>query len=318
MNTAARAARASVRRFARGTFVLLAVLLVLHPTRAAAQSRLYVQVYEQATGALVSDLDRAEVVVREDGVVRPVLDVRLANLPAKVVILVDNSRAARRGLDRVREGLREFVDRLPPYQEVSLAVLSPRPEWVVQGEIEMDPVREGIDRLELGGRSSRLLDGLVMATEWIDADTGPFRGVLVIVTANGADRSRAATEEFREVIARARREDTTAHMLLMRGRSPMRRAVSLQEAVGRDLETYTEGSFRTASLGSDLREPLAAIADRFLERNRELARQHLVRYERPPDASSGTVHLTVTRFGVRYIVSTDGRVRRAPPQAQQP
>lgn len=296
----------------RAGVFLAALLLGLHAAPVAAQSRLYVHAFEQASGALVTDLDRAEVIVREDGVMRPVVDVRLANLPARIVILVDNSRRARRAIDRVREGLRHFVDRLPPYQEVSLAVVSSRPRWIFQGEIDPDAIREGIGRLDHGGRSARLLDGLVMATEWLADDMGPFRGEVVVVSAGGTDRSRAATEEFREMVERARRDDTTVHTLLMQtfDRNALRRRGSLAETVGRDLETYTEGSFGRVTLGSDLREPLGEIADRILERNRELARQHLVRYERPPDAADGMVHVTVTRFGVRYVVSTDGKATR--------
>ena len=71
--------------------------------------------------------------------------------------------------------------RLPPYQELSLAVLSSRPDWVMQGAVEVDPMREGIDRIDIGGRSSRLVNGLAMATEWLAADAGPYRGVLVVV-----------------------------------------------------------------------------------------------------------------------------------------
>ena len=73
-----------------------------------------------------------------------------------------------------------------------------------------------------------------------------------------------------------------------------------------DLETYSEGSFRTVFLGSDLRQPLGEIADGIVARSRELARQQLVRYDRPPDAPFSPVYVTVTRFGVRYIVTADG------------
>ncbi|MYD70377.1 MAG: hypothetical protein F4W89_06480 [Acidobacteria bacterium] len=309
MKMARRSTRRTVARLAGGALLAPALLLGLDAAPVAAQSRLYVHAFEQASGALVTDLDRAEVIVREDGIVRPVVDVRLANLPARVVILVDNSRRARRGLDRVQEGLQYFVDRLPPYQEVSIVTLSPNPRWLVQGEIEPVPIREGIERLGVGGRSLRLLDGLVMAGEWLAEDSGPFRGVLVVISTAGVDRSRASTQRFTEMVEQARDAGMRAHTLLMQPLNPnvLRRGVTLPEAVGRDLETYTEGSYRRASLGSDLRDALGGIADRILERNRELARQHLVRYDRPPDAPSGTVHVTVTRFGVRYVVSTDGK-----------
>ena len=292
-----------------GAILLTAALAIFCASPATAQFRLYVHAFEESTGTLVTDLEPAEVIIRVGGVIRPVVDVRPANLPARVVVLVDNSRRAGRALERVREGLREFVDRLPPYQELSLAVLSSRPDWVMQGAVEVDPMREGIDRIDIGGRSSRLVNGLAMATEWLAADAGPYRGVLVVVAADGVDRSRELNEQFAEVVEHVRRDDITVHTVLMQTVNPgsRQRRMTVPEVIGRDLETYSEGSFRTVFLGSDLRQPLGEIADGIVARSRELARQQLVRYDRPPDAPFRPVYVTVTRFGVRYIVTADGR-----------
>ncbi len=81
---------------------------------------------------MVTDLHREEVVISEDGVVRPVLDVRPANLPLKLAILVDNGDTAARAFGLVQDGLRSFIDRLPANQEVSLLALTPEPRWVLR------------------------------------------------------------------------------------------------------------------------------------------------------------------------------------------
>ncbi len=301
----------SVARGTRRVAVPLAALAVwgLCAAPADAQWRLYVQAFERGTGAIVTDLAVPEVIVREDGVVRPVLDVRPANLPTKLVVLVDNSRTAARALDRVREGLRSFFARLPN-QEVSLLSLSPRPRWLTQGAIEPEDVEAGLRRLELGGRSMRLVDGLAEAGEWIAGDTGPHRPVILVVASSGRDPSEDRAERFLDLVERFLRQGVTAHTLLMLPPAPgsLQRRLSVAEAVGRDLERFTGGSQATIFLGSRLEEPLGDVARRIARRNRELARQHVVRFERPDGVPAGRIQVDVMRLGLRYLVSADGKL----------
>lgn len=301
----------SIARGPRRVGVPLAALAVwgLCAAPADAQWRLYVQAFERGTGAIVTDLAVPEVIVREDGVVRPVLDVRPANLPTKLVVLVDNSRTAARALDRVREGLRSFFARLPN-QEVSLLSLSPRPRWLAQGAIEPEDVEAGLRRLEVGGRSMRLVDGLAEAGEWIAGDTGPHRPVILVVASSGQDRSEDRAERFLDLVERLLRQGVTAHTLLMLPPAPgsLQRRLSVAEAVGRDLERFTGGSQATIFLGSRLEDPLGDVARRIARRNRELSRQHVVRFERPDGVPAGRIQVDVMRLGLRYLVSADGKL----------
>ena len=301
----------SVARGTRRAGVPLAALAVwsLCAAPADAQWRLYVQAFERGTGAIVTDLAVPEVIVREDGVVRPVLDVRPANLPTKLVVLVDNSRTAARALDRVREGLRSFFARLPN-QEVSLLSLSPRPRWLAQGALEPEDVEAGLRRLEVGGRSMRLVDGLAEAGEWIAGDTGPHRPVILVVASSGQDRSEDRAERFLDLVERLLRQGVTAHTLLMLPPAPgsLQRRLSVAEAVGRDLERFTGGSQATIFLGSRLEDPLGDVARRIARRNRELSRQHVVRFERPDGVPAGRIQVDVMRLGLRYLVSADGKL----------
>ena len=291
--------------------VLIAVLVVggLRAAPADAQWRLYVQAFERGTGAIVTDLSIPEVIVREDGAVLPVVDVRPANLPTKLVVLVDNSRTAARAFDRVRDGLRSFFGRLPN-QEVSLLALSPRPRWLVQGAIGQEEIEAGLRRMELGGRSMRLIDGLAEAGDWIAEDDGPHRPVIVLVASSGRDRSDDRNERFLDTVERLLRQGVTAHTLLMLPPAPgsLQRRLSVAEAVGRDLEEFTGGSQATIFLGSRLENPLGDIASRIARRNRELSRQHIVRFERPSDVPPGRIQVDVLRLGLRYVVSADGKL----------
>lgn len=292
----------------------LLVSLSLFPPVVDAASRLYVEVFARGSGAVVTDLRPAEVTIREDGVIRPVLDVRPANLPIKLVVLVDTSRVAARGLDRVREGLRHFLDRLPANQEVSLLTLAPRPRWVMQGGIDQAEVRDGIDRLDIGGRSLRLVDGLVEASKWLAADPGPLRPVLVLVSADGRDRSGDRSKQLAALVDRVWRHGITLHALVMRTPMPgsFGRRTSVAAAVGRDLSNSTGGSYASVFLGANLDRPLSDIAARIVDRNRVLARQQLIRYERPEADPLGCIRVNITRLGVRFIVSPDGQLWEDP------
>ncbi len=294
-----------------GGAALIAAVAVwgLSAAPAEAQWRLYVQAFERGTGAIVTDLRIPEVIVREDGAALPVVDVRPANLPTKLVVLVDNSRTAARAFDRVRDGLRSFFQRLPN-QEVSLLTLAPRPRWEVRGAIELEEIEAGLRRMELGGRTMRLVDGLEEASEWIAEDEGPHRPVIVIVASSGRDRSDDLTETFLDVVERLLRQGVTAHTLLMLPPNPasLQRRVSVAEAIGRDLERFTDGSQATIFLGSRLEDPLDDIASRIRTRNRELSRQHVVRFERPADLPLGRIQVDVLRLGLRYVVSANGKL----------
>ena len=65
-------------------------------------------------------------------------------------------------------------------------------------------------------------------------------------------------------------------------------------------------------LGANLDRPLSDIAARIVDRNRVLARQQLIRYERPEADPLGCIRVNITRLGVRFIVSPDGQLWEDP------
>ena len=309
------------RRAAREWMALVVLFAAwsVCPPPAQAQQRLYVEVIDRQTGAIVTDLQEMEVVVRENGVVRPLLDVRLANLPVKLAVVVDNSRASVRAFELVQDGLRSFIDRLPPNQEVSVLALAPEPRWIVRGALDREEIRAGVDLITVAGDSpARVLDGLVEASEWLTADPEPHRPVIVIVSADGGDPSTDQETRFASLVERLRRNGVTAHTLLMLTAVPgsLQRRMSVPEAIGRDLSNFTGGSFTSILLGSNPDQQLRDIAERIRTRNRELARQYLIRYDRPSGEEPGNVQVGILRLGARYSVTTDGKSGSAAGEAR--
>ena len=275
------------------------------------RAHLYVQAFDERTGTVVTDLRNTEVEIREDGVKRPVLDVRLANLPVKLTLLVDNGGATVRAFDRVQDGLHGFLNRLPAHQDVSVLSLAPEPRWVIRGALDREEIHDGIDRIALESDSpARLLDGLVEASEWLAAEKAPHRPVIVIVSADGFDSSPDKATQFDALIDRVWRNGITVHTLLMSTPRPgsLESRMSVPEAVGRDLGNVTGGSFTSIFLGSSLDQSLGDLAERIRSRNRELASQHLIRYERPYGSDPGSVRLMLIRLGVRFTTTKDGKL----------
>jgi hypothetical protein len=280
------------------------------PSSVAAQPRVYVQVVDQRTGSVVNDLRASEVIVREGGVPRPVLDVRLANLPVSLALLVDNGPTSARAFSRVQAGLRDFIDRLPANQSMSLLALAPEPRWIARDVRNAETMRQAIDGLVSTDEAPpRVLEGVEEAARWLAAASGHARPVAVLVSADKAYLLPDATERFGVLSQRLRRDGITVHTLVMLSPAPgsLERRVSVPEAIGRDLSTLTHGAYVSLFLGASLDQQLTDIADRIRARGRELARQHLVRFDRPEGEAPGPVRITVTRLGARSIVTPDGR-----------
>ena len=290
---------------------LLAVMAGYSPP-AQAQDRVYLEAYDRQTGATVTDLQMAEVLLQEAGQARRVLDVRLANLPVKLVLVVDNSPAAVRAFDLMKEGLTAFIDLLSPGQEISVLTLAPEPRWIAQGALDREEVLAAIDGMTISrGDPGRLIDAFGEASAWLATDSRLQRPVMVVVATDGDDMSRDPVTKFETVVERVRREGVTTHAIIMSTPvtgSPERR-MTPPEALGRALSDLTGGFYATVFLGSGLEDRLGDIALMIRARNRELSRQHLIRFDRPAGAEPGDLRVNITRFGARYSVTMDGRPR---------
>jgi hypothetical protein len=147
-------------------------------------------------GAPVTEVAAADVVVREDGVAREILSVAPATDPMRVALLVDNSQAATRSIQFMREALGGFATRLTGAgHAVALITVGDRPTLQVDATTELPRLKSrGIDRLfAMPGSGMYLLEALVDTSKGFVKNDTP-RPVIVAVVTEGKEFSNASAE----------------------------------------------------------------------------------------------------------------------------
>ena len=136
-----------------------------------AQSRsLFVSV-TGADGAPVTDLTAEEMVVEHDGVACETLSLEPIGWPVRVTVFVDNNRTlASQAIGDMREGLKLFLDALPPEVEVGLATIAERPQLVTPHTSKREELATGIGLLAPIPGAAAFLDALVEEAERLNED----------------------------------------------------------------------------------------------------------------------------------------------------
>src|SRR5262245_59310628 len=105
------------------TFALIAFPTPTAAQRASRERTIYVSAVDSA-GEPVTGLHADAFIVREDGVRREVLRVTRATEPIDIAVLVDNSAAVNDEIIFFREGLKNFVAKMAPCNNVALIALA--------------------------------------------------------------------------------------------------------------------------------------------------------------------------------------------------
>lgn len=179
------------------------------------QRTLYVSVLDRQ-GAPVKDLTPEGIVVREDGVAREVLKVEPATDPMRVVLLVDNSQAASRAIQFLRDGLGRFVNRITAAgHSVSFVTLADRPTLEVDATKDAATLKSrGVDRLfARPGAGMYLLDAIIETSRGLVKNEVP-RAVMVAVITEGVEFSNASYQQVLEAI---RDSGAAFHALVITG-----------------------------------------------------------------------------------------------------
>jgi hypothetical protein len=170
----------------------------------AQQRSLYVSVVDK-NGAPVSGVLPDDLVVREDGTAREVLRVEPATDSMQVALLVDNSQAAMRAIQFLRDGLGPFVDALTAKgHAVSFVTLGDRPTLVV--DATKDPAalrRKGVDRLfSQPGSGMYLLEAIMETTRGFTKNE-TLRPVIVAVLTEGMEFSNQSYDTVLQALKKS-------------------------------------------------------------------------------------------------------------------
>ncbi len=272
------------------------------PPEGSARTRdIYASVLD-SKGAAVPGLTAPDFAVREDGVAREVLKAGPATAPMQIIVLIDDSEHATSAIQRIREGLTAFVDKLNGRAEIGLVTIGERPTSLVQYTTDAAALKKGIGRLfARPGAGAYLLEGIQEVTRGLEKRE-PERPVIVAVTTEGVEFSNLQHEQ----VVKALEASGAAFHVLAIG---MPSANMADEMRNRAI-VLAEGTERTGGrrdqllAESSIVEALPRLAD-------ELLNQYVVTYGRPEMLiPPEKVQVSVSRPGVTVRARTRTAGRR--------
>ena len=254
------------------------VALSLSPLGAQSNQRsMYVSVLNEA-GAPVPNLGPADFIIREDNVAREVLRVAPATDPMQIVLLVDNSQAARSYIIDIRNALQDFVTTMGApsdasgKNELAIIALADRPTTLTDFTVSRAQLLKGIDRIFSQSQSGTLLlEGIIDASKALKKRDAR-RPVIVAIVTEGPELS---DRYYDLVLAPLKDSGAAFHAIIV---SSLRGDVSdaaRDRGVVLDRGTSETGGRRDNVLSSmSLQPKLRELAD-------ELTHQYRVTYSRP-------------------------------------
>ena len=128
----------------------------------------------------------------------------------QIIVLIDDSEAATDAIQRMREGLTAFVDKLQGRAEIGLVTIGERPTSLVQYTTDTAALKKGIGRLfARPGAGAYLLEGIAEVSRGLEKRE-PARPVIVAVTTEGVEFSNLQHEQVLKRSKPAARRSTSS------------------------------------------------------------------------------------------------------------
>jgi len=144
-----------------------------------------------SNGRFVNDLTRTDFRVFEDGMLQPLSDLALRQVPVDVVLMVDASSSVANNLDDFRRAAQGFVAKLEAEDRVSLIKFDDRIELLQDWTKSRFQFQRALNRIE-PGMFTRFNDALLLASkEQFGATTKSRRAVIVL--SDGIDNGQGTT-----------------------------------------------------------------------------------------------------------------------------
>jgi VWFA-related protein len=232
----------------------------------------YVSVVD-SSGTAVTGLTAADFRVREDNVVREVLSAGPATEPLTIALTVDDSQAATRAIQFMRDALPAFVKKLDGKAQIALSTYGERPTPLVEYTDSPALLQKGIGRLfARSGAGAYLLEALVELSKGLERREAARPVIIVVAVESGTEFSNLY---YTNVVAAIRKSGATLHFLGIGTPAPsdtdeMRnRNITIAEA------TSLTGGRRDQVLAE------SGLSDRMVQLADELLNQYVVTYARP-------------------------------------
>ena len=276
---------------------------------ASAQEQSLYIAFSDFEGAPVTDMTLDDVVIEWDGVACEVVELEPIDWPVRVTLYVDNATESQAAIPDMREGLRLFLEALPPDIEVAIATTAGRPQFRVRHTTDRQELLDAVGVLASEGGAATFFDALYEEGERLEDDRErEYLSALVMVAVGGAEGSRRARGDgIQRTMNRLYDHAAVVHTLLFTAPYGVGRTLGRAQATwGADFAASTRGRYEEMVVSTRYRTLLPEIAADLARRHRLTRNQYRVTY-RPPEDASDQPRLQVgsSRHGVRQ-----GRPRR--------
>jgi VWFA-related protein len=232
---------------------------------------IYVSVLDNK-GVPVTGLTPSDLVVKEDNVVREILEVKPADAPMQIAVLIDDSTAATDATSYLRDGLAAFLERMRGRAEIGLITVGDRPTVVAPYTTDTEVLNQQVRRIFPRTNSGAyLLDAIVDASRAL-AKREAKRPVILAITFEGVEHSNVHHDAVLRELAKS---GATFHAIAIGTPSS-----SLDDEMRTRGMVLSEGTLRTGGrrdqvlANSGIPDKLKQVAD-------ELLNQYVVTYARP-------------------------------------
>jgi VWFA-related protein len=273
---------------------LLAAAWCLAPGVGAQSSSRERTIYVSAVddkGEPVEGLGPSDFIIREDGLRREVLRVSRAIDPIDIALLVDTSASAASAVGPIRDGIRGFIAKMAPQNQIAIIGLADRPTVLVDYTSDVKRLEEGIGRLfSQSGSGMTLLDAIVETSTGLRRRDTPRAAIVPVIT----DGTEFTNRHYRDVIAAMTQAGAALHALTIGSfYLDANNTEERERAFVLDLGTKETGGQRVTLLAD------SAIVPALAKLARELSAQYKVVYGRPESLiPSQKTDITSGRRGV--------------------
>jgi VWFA-related protein len=231
----------------------------------------YVSVLDRK-GAPVQGLTTTDFLVREDGKPREVLDVRPADTPLQIALLIDDSEAANEATSHMRDGLAAFLERLHGKAEIALITVGERPTVLAPYTKDTAQLQQRVRRIfPRSGAGAYLLDAIMDASQAL-AKREAERPVIVALSFEGIDYSNRQHEL---VLSELRKSGAALHVIAVGSPSS-----SMSDEMRNRNIVVAEGTARTGGRRDQVLA-VSGIPDKLKQAADELLNQYVITYGRP-------------------------------------
>jgi VWFA-related protein len=269
-------------------FGLVASLVLLCSAAASAQVDervIYASVVDNK-GAPVRNITAKDLVVREDGQSREILNIVPDDDPMQIAVLIDNSVAMRDWFSDLRKAVAAFVTSLRPGVQVALLTLAERPTILVNYTSDRAALLKGANGIVPYNAGNYVLDGIAEAAEGLSKRPNA-RSIMVVVTGVGPELSY---RHYSDAIRPLRQSGAVLHAMVIAPQN-IEQAPSASSRPEPDNANPDAGGLgRDIVLGRMTKETggryeelltMSALSARLEQLSNEISNQYRVTFARP-------------------------------------